>query len=260
MKTDDLISVLSRQAEAVDPRAPIRRLLLASLLGVAAALPLMLWRLGINPGLAADTQVPMFWIKWGFVVLVVGASAVLVARLARPGVDVRHAAQAVATPLLALWGLAAVVLFAAAPAERMPLVMGSSWSSCPLNIALLSLPALVLLLAAVRTLAPTRLRQAGAATGSARRGARHARLPAALPRTRGAVPGDLVRARDGDPGRHRRRGRAARAALVIGVEDRRRLPSTRRLTAAWPLHRCATAARRWAVSLQTRRRPSPCRR
>ena len=76
-----------------------------------------------------------------------------------------RAAQAVAAPLVALWGLAAAVLFAAAPAERMPLVMGSSWSSCPLNIALLSLPALVLLLGAVRTLAPTRLRLAGAATG-----------------------------------------------------------------------------------------------
>jgi hypothetical protein len=165
MKTDDLIAALSRQSEAVDPRTPIRRLLLASLIGVAAALPLMLWRLGINPGLAGDARAPMFWIKWGFVLLVVGASAVLVARLSRPGVDVRRAAQAVAAPLVAIWGLAAAVLFAAAPAERMPLVMGSSWSSCPLNIALLSLPALVLLLAAVRTLAPTRLRLAGAATG-----------------------------------------------------------------------------------------------
>ncbi len=165
MKTDDLIAVLSRQAEAVDPRAPVRRLLLASLLGVAAALPLMLWRLGVNPDLATDMQVPMFWIKWGFVAVVAGASAVLVARLARPGVDARRAAQAVVAPLVALWGLAAVVLLAAAPAERMPLVMGSSWSSCPLNIVMLSLPAFVLLLAAMRTLAPTRLRLAGAATG-----------------------------------------------------------------------------------------------
>jgi hypothetical protein len=165
MKTDDLIAALSRQAEAVDPRAPVRRLLLASLLGVAAALPLMLWRLGINPGLAADAQVPMFWIKWGFVALVAGTSGVLVARLARPGADVRRAAQAVTAPLVALWGLATFVLLVAAPTERMPLVMGSSWSSCPMNIAMLSLPALVLLFAAVRTLAPTRLRLAGAATG-----------------------------------------------------------------------------------------------
>jgi hypothetical protein len=165
MKTDDLIAALSRQAEAVDSRAPVRRLLFASLLGVAAALPLMLWRLGVNPGLAADAQKPMLWIKWGFVALVAVATAVLVARLAQPGAGVRRAAQAVFAPLLALWGLAAVVLLAAAPAERMPLVMGSSWSSCPLNIAMLSLPAFVLLFAVVRTLAPTRLRLAGAATG-----------------------------------------------------------------------------------------------
>ncbi len=64
-----------------------------------------------------------------------------------------------------MWGLAAVVLLAAAPGERMPLTMGSSWNTCPFNIALLSLPALVLLLAAMRSLAPTRLRWAGAATG-----------------------------------------------------------------------------------------------
>jgi hypothetical protein len=165
MKTDDLIIALSRQAEAVDPRAPVRRLLLASLLGVTVALPLMLWRLGINTGLAADAQEPMFWVKWGFVAVVAGASAVLVARLARPGVDARRAAQAVVAPLVAMWMLAAVVLLAAAPVERMPLVMGSSWSSCPMNIVMLSLPAFVLLFAAVRTLAPTRLRLAGAATG-----------------------------------------------------------------------------------------------
>jgi hypothetical protein len=107
----------------------------------------------------------MFWVKWGFVAAVAAASAALVIRLARPGVDTRRAAQAVALPLVALWGLAAVVLLAAAPAERMPLVMGSSWNTCPFNIAMLSLPALVLLLAAMRSLAPTRLRRAGAAAG-----------------------------------------------------------------------------------------------
>ena len=165
MKTDDLVDALSRNTGAVDPRAPARRLLLASLAGVAAALPLMLWRLGVNPALASDMQVPMFWVKWGFVVAVAAASAVLVMRLARPGVGVRRAAQAAASPFVALWAVAAIVLLVAAPVERMPLVMGSSWDSCPLNIALLSLPALVLLFAAVRSLAPTRLRFAGAATG-----------------------------------------------------------------------------------------------
>jgi len=165
MRTDELIVALSRQPDAIDPRVPLRRLLFASVLGVGAALPLMLWRLGINPDLASDALTAMFWVKWGFAATVAAASAVLVIRLARPGVDTRRAAQTVALPLVALWALAGLVLLAAAPAERAPLMMGSSWNTCPFNIALLSLPALVLLLAAVRSLAPTRLRRAGAATG-----------------------------------------------------------------------------------------------
>ena len=165
MKTDDLIAALARQADVVDPRMPLRRLLGASLLGIAAALPLMLWSLGLNPSLASDAQVPMFWVKWAFVAAVALATLMLVIRLARPGAAVRRAARAVVSPFFALWALAAIVLLSAAPAERMPLVMGSSWTSCPLNIAMLSLPVLVLLLAVVRSLAPTRLRLAGAATG-----------------------------------------------------------------------------------------------
>jgi hypothetical protein len=165
MKTDELIIALSRQPDAIDPRIPLRRLLFASVLGVGAALPLMLWRLGINPDLASDAQTPMFWVKCGFAATMATASVALVIRLARPGIDTRRAAQAVALPLVALWGLAAFVLLTAAPAERMPLTLGSSWNSCPFNIAMLSLPALVLLLAAVRSLAPTRLCWAGAATG-----------------------------------------------------------------------------------------------
>ncbi len=165
MKTEELIAALARQTEVVDPRAPARRFLVAALLGIAAAVLLMLWRLGINPELASDALEPMFWVKWGFVAAVAVASAVLVGRLARPGIAVRRAAPAAALPFALLWALAAAALLAAAPGERMPLVMGSSWNTCPFNIAMLASPALVLLLAAMRTLAPTRLRLTGAATG-----------------------------------------------------------------------------------------------
>jgi hypothetical protein len=165
MKTDELIAALARQADVVDPRLPFRRLLGASLLGIAAALPLMLWSLGLNPSLASDAQVPMFWVKWAFVAAVALATLMLVIRLARPGAAVQRAARAVVSLFFALWALAAIALLSAAPAERLPLVMGSSWNSCPLNIAMLSLPVLVLLLAVVRSLAPTRLRLAGTATG-----------------------------------------------------------------------------------------------
>jgi hypothetical protein len=165
MKTEDLIHALSQRPEPVDVRAPTRRLLVAAGLGLAAALPLMWWQLGLNPELALDARRPMFWVKFGVFFSVAVASGVLVLRLGRPGAAVRRAGQATVAPLLALWALALVVLLAAAPAERVPLLMGSSWSFCPIAIALLSLPALLLLLLAARSLAPTRLRLAGAAIG-----------------------------------------------------------------------------------------------
>jgi hypothetical protein len=107
----------------------------------------------------------MFWVKFAVVAAIAVASAVLVVRLGRPGPPERPAGQMVLLPFLAIWALAAVELMLAAPDERMPMLMGSSWDTCPICIALLSLPTLVLLLAAVRSLAPTRLRLAGAATG-----------------------------------------------------------------------------------------------
>jgi hypothetical protein len=165
MKTDELIAALARGGGAVDPRQPLRRLLWASLVGVAAAVPIMMWQLGINPDLAADARMPMFWVKWGFVGVLLAATAVLVARVARPGQPWRGAVLAVAAAPLALWALAATVLATAPAADRSELVLGSSWDSCPINIVVLSLPSFVLLFGVVRTLAPTRLRLAGAATG-----------------------------------------------------------------------------------------------
>lgn len=165
MKTEELISLLSRDPGFVDPRAPARWLTGAALVGVAAALPLMLLHLGINPALGDDARTLMFWFKLAFVVAVAITSGRLVARLARPGVVTRRAQEVVALPVLALWALAALVLFTATPTERMALLLGSSWRTCPFNIVLLSLLPFALLLVAGRSLAPTRLRLAGSAIG-----------------------------------------------------------------------------------------------
>jgi hypothetical protein len=164
MKTDDLIVALARHAEKVDPRSSTRRLALGAVFGVAAAVPL-LGLLGLNPTLAADASTPMFWIKLAFVAAIGAAGWQLVRRLAQPGAKVRLAGQALAVPLVAMATLAFFVLAQARPDERLPLLMGSSWSSCPFSIALLAMPALGLLLVSARSLAATRLRLAGAAVG-----------------------------------------------------------------------------------------------
>ena len=165
MKTEDLIAALAAGVEPVDPRAPRRRLLLAALAGATLALPLMIVLLGFNPLLAQAAQTPMFWIKLAFVAIAAVAAFALLRRLATPGARLRRSAIALALPFVVLWLLAATVLAATAASDRLPLVLGSTWSACPLNIALLSAPAFALTLWALRTLAPTRLPLAGAVAG-----------------------------------------------------------------------------------------------
>jgi hypothetical protein len=165
MKTDDLVVALSRAAEPVNPGTASRRLVAWSGLGIVAAVPPMLLLLGLNPDLGEDSRTPMFWVKALFVVVIAVVAWRLVRRLAQPGADPRGAARALPLPFIAMAVLAVIVLVAAAPGERLALVLGSSWNSCPVNIAILSAPAFVLMMVVVRSLAPTRLRLAGAATG-----------------------------------------------------------------------------------------------
>ena len=68
-------------------------------------------------------------------------------------------------PVLGVWALAAVVLTAATPAERTVLLFGETWTLCPFNIAILSLPFFLGAFWALRGLAPTRPAHAGALAG-----------------------------------------------------------------------------------------------
>lgn len=165
MKTDELIDALAAAAGAVDRRAPMRRLLLAAAAGLVLAGLLMLALLGTNPALADDAQQTMFWARLTFIAAVVAAGVLSANTLARPGALLARPALLVAAPFAALWLFAGVSLGLAAPGERMAAVMGNTWQACPLNIAMLSAPALALALWAIRGLAPTRLRLAGAAAG-----------------------------------------------------------------------------------------------
>lgn len=165
MKTDDLIVALATGAEAVNPRAPSRRMLFAAVAGVALAALLMIGMLGLNPLLAQASTAPMFWIKLAFVTATAAAAFAVALKLARPGATVRRTGVALAIPLVSLWLLAAVVLAVSAPGDRQALLFGSTWSACPLNIAVLSAPALLLSMGAMRAAAPTRPAMAGAAAG-----------------------------------------------------------------------------------------------
>lgn len=165
MKTDDLIGLLAAGAPPVPPRALERRFALAMLLGFAAAAVVVVLGYGVRPDLAASMQVPMGWVKFGFAALLAALAGAAALRLARPGMPAGGALLRTLLPFALLWAMAAWTLAAAAPDARMPLLMGSTWRSCPFSIAALSVPGLAALLWAMREAAPTQLRLAGAGAG-----------------------------------------------------------------------------------------------
>jgi len=165
MKTDELIAVLAGCADAVEPGVLQRRYTTALGWGAFGATLLMALWLGVRADLAEAVRLPMFWVKLAFPAMLLAAALLAVLRLSRPGARLGRVPLALAAPVLAMWLLAAVVLFGADPGERGRLTLGLSAASCPFTIALLSVPLFVAVLWAMKGLAPTRLALAGAAAG-----------------------------------------------------------------------------------------------
>ena len=165
MRTDDLVALLARNAQPVAPGAPARRLATAIAAGLVGAASLLSMHLGLNPALAAAATTGLFWLKVCFVAAVLVLSAVAARRLGTPGAHVRSALAGVAAPVIILWLIAAMVLLQAPPSERAPLALGATWRVCAFNIAMLSTPAFIASLWAMKGLAPTNLRLAGAGAG-----------------------------------------------------------------------------------------------
>jgi hypothetical protein len=165
MKTDDLVTMLATGAGTVQPNQAVRRYALGVVSGTVGAAIMMALLLGPRPDLATAMAIPMFWVKTGFVVSFAAASLLLVWRLARPGASLAWVPPLLAAPLIAIWLLAAFVLLRANEAQRKILFLGSSWDYCPFLIAMLSVPVFIAVIWAMKGLAPTRLRLAGASAG-----------------------------------------------------------------------------------------------
>ncbi|MEN5305615.1 DUF1109 domain-containing protein [Pseudomonas sp. TWI628] len=165
MKTDDLITLLAAGEGPVQQNATGRRLGLAVLLGGLAAVLMTLAIYGVRSDLAEVARTPLFWAKVALPSSLAVLGLWLTSRLAKPGVRGGLAWGLLGLPLLLLW-LGAALSLAGAPLDaRADLLLGRTWRTCALNITLLSLPGLVSVFWALRGLAPTRLRQAGAAGG-----------------------------------------------------------------------------------------------
>ncbi len=165
MKTEDLITMLARGPVAADSRSVERTLAVAAAAGALTAVVLMWGMLGVRADIGAVVEAPGFWLKLLFPLSLAFGGFAIVARLARPGARVGASGVVAAVPLVLVWALAAAQWFAAPAEERLGIVLGNSAAVCVASVALLALPTLAAACVALRTLAPTRLRAAGAAAG-----------------------------------------------------------------------------------------------
>ena len=169
MKTDDLIAMLASGPDVAAAPPPGAAWRAAATLGAGllASVALMAALLGVRPNLGQLAQLPDFWIKVAFVICLSLAAWHAGRRLCVPGAATRTLPLLISMPLFLMWALGAIILTEAPPEQRAELFWGATWRSCPLLIAMLSLPILAAVLRLMRQLAPTRLRLAGAAAGFA---------------------------------------------------------------------------------------------
>ncbi len=165
MKTQELIGLLAQDPMPAAP-AP-REQIVKPLLGATLAcglLVLAFW--GMHPQLRELFLHPAFITKMLWLASVIGFSCYGLLRLSRPGVSVGHAVWGLVLSMLAMTSLGLIQSMQTEPDSRLALWMGSSWQACSVSILVLSLPVLGALLWALRQLAPTQPRLAGAVAGA----------------------------------------------------------------------------------------------
>ena len=165
--SDDLIDGLARDLQPAPRGGVARRLALAGLVGGAAAVVGMILLLGLRPDMPQALATRMFWMKLAYTAAFGVLALWAVERLSRPAESAARRLPWLAAPFAIMAAMAAMQLGTAPEEMRRPLLMGESASVCSWRIALTALPVFAALIWAVRGLAPTRLRLAGATAGMA---------------------------------------------------------------------------------------------
>jgi hypothetical protein len=165
MKTDDLITLLARQPDALPRTNPTRDLLLALAVGLTAAFGLMAVTLSPRPDLAAAVAAPLFWQKAGALAALAALAAWAAHRAGRPGralAPLERARWAVPAWLLA----ATAMTLAVTPAgERGALFLSPTILVCLSMIPALAVAPALALTWAMRRAAPTDPPRAARAIG-----------------------------------------------------------------------------------------------
>lgn len=169
--SEHLIDRLCAELQPVERGAVVRRLAIGVGAGVLVSAVVMLLMLGPRPDMASASATMMFWMKAAYTLALALLGFWAVERVARPAAAAGRRLAWIIVPVAAIAMLALARLALAPPAMRGPMLLGHSANVCPWLIVLLSIPPFAGLAWAMRGLAPTRLRLAGAVAGLAAGGA-----------------------------------------------------------------------------------------
>lgn len=165
MKTDELISMLASGVQPIDRRLPAKRFASVVLLGLFMAVLCVVLFFGVRADIAQAVSTLTFWAKAFMPLCVMLGAMLMLNRLARPGMSSGAGGAWIIVMLVVVWTAAFGVMANAEPGNRSLLVFGTSWRTCAIGIASLSIPGFIVAFWALRSFAPTRLRMAGACCG-----------------------------------------------------------------------------------------------
>jgi|CXWL01.1.fsa_nt_gi hypothetical protein len=164
MKTDRLIAMLTRNAEPVKRSRWAIQLALTLGLGLAAAITLVMFGIGLRPDIGVAPMPVMM--KALFSAAAAAAMLPLAARLMRPGRPLGWRIGAVAVFVGVCVIATFVALMGEAPERRLDAWLGGGFPWCLVLVPVLAAPSAAGLVWLMRAFAPTQLTMTGAAIGA----------------------------------------------------------------------------------------------
>ena len=162
-----LVDRLAADLAPVAPGFVARRLFAGSAAGLLISVALVLLWLGPRPDMRAALATPMFWVKVTYPLSLALIAGFASERIARPVASAHARLVWLFVPIVLVLAIA-LVQFGSVPRNvRIPLLMGSSARVCPFLVLVSAIAPLLGCVWAMRGLAPTRLREAGAIIGLA---------------------------------------------------------------------------------------------
>lgn len=165
--TDDLIEALAAAQRPQPRRPPSFAIAAGGLFSLGLAVALTCATLGVRSDFAASWTHPAVWLKLSVTGLIVVCACLAARRLSLPGRDWKGARVVLTITFIVIMIWAAADLTTRPMEEWARCIEGRDWSTCLMAIPILSLMPMLAMGYAMRRLAPTRLKAAGALLGLA---------------------------------------------------------------------------------------------